>query len=125
MNDNLTGVELDPRLRQKETLRLLEEGRAIIGDPAHWTQGCSARNRRGVIVAPWAHTAVSFCSTGVLSHVGQGWTDEVNDAILLLGVEANSQFGYPIVECNDTMPHDQVLAIWDATIANYRKELES
>jgi hypothetical protein len=112
-------------LQRKEVLRLLEEGRAIIGDPARWTRGISARGASGLRCRPWHEGAVSFCSSGVLVHVARGWPDEMIQAQYLLDVEGQSQHGHGIVTCNDTLPHADVLAIWDATIANYRKELES
>jgi hypothetical protein len=51
----------------KQLADLLVRARERITDPAHWTQGVSARDKNGVDTIPDFSAAVCWCAIGALS----------------------------------------------------------
>lgn len=96
----------------------LKAVRALLTDPAHWTQSVSARDAKGVSVSCVYSQAVSFCLYGACLRVGA----TVNPLMTRLGRELGSGAPYDIkdvLDFNDNHSHAEVLDLLDATI---RKE---
>lgn len=100
--------------------RILKRARALIADPAHWTQRTLARDEKGVPMPFWDQRAVSWCMIGAVDKCGglaSGWIVEiawqyVNSAIVEMGLTRNS-----VGQLNDTTDHATVLAVLDRAIA--------
>lgn len=117
-------------------LALLEDARKLLTDPAKWTQGTAARNAEGEITGTDKPDAVCFCSLGAIWAVG-GYFDpnfskknasQVIAAEMELHNEVEEFIGYEsedygIAEFNDNpnTKHDDVLALFDRTIARLRE----
>lgn len=113
-------------------LELLEAGRAIIADPAHWAQDTFAYDADGKEVWSTSPTAVCWCSVGVLHKVvSDVQTPSPLDGDLRCEAEhmlsrASRKDGanQSIAWFNDSHTHAEVLAVWDIAITEARK-LES
>jgi hypothetical protein len=95
-------------------LETLKAARQLITDPAKWTQGVAARNRLGVSIDPLAEDAFCFCSIGAIRNVvaEDHYTFErASDAL-----RSHSPTGV-IAGYNDTHTHAEVIALFDAAIA--------
>lgn len=95
----------------------LIEARALIADPANWTQRRYARNKRGHPVDYDSQRAVSFCAAGACFKVA--------DILNVFGGETgmigslNRQLPADFTELtifNDNSTHDEVLALFDRAI---------
>jgi len=53
----------------KTIKQALEETKALIAEPRHWTQKTSARDASGYPVSPFDKDACSFCLSGALTKV--------------------------------------------------------
>jgi hypothetical protein len=95
-------------------LETLKAARQLITDPAKWTQGVSARNKAKKGVCPLAEDAVCFCSLGAIRNV-VGNDDESFD-VAWDALHDNSPIGL-VAAFNDTHTHAEVLALFDAAIA--------
>lgn len=55
-----------------DPLKLVTDARDILADPAHWTQGCFARNAEGHAgLAPNDPNAVCYCSFGAIMSLSE------------------------------------------------------
>ena len=95
-------------------LETLKAARDLISDPARWTQGCAARNVNGEPVDLMDNTAVCWCALGAIS---------ITDLMRGIGISDASKalrrvtpFGL-VGQFNDTHTHAEVLALFDAAIA--------
>lgn len=98
----------------KTDKQLLIEGRALISDPAKWTQHFFAKNTYGFCVDENSEDAVCFCSWGALSHVQGHFVDDDASAFSIL----KQAMGDTVANFNDTHTHEEVLAAWDKAIAS-------
>ena len=93
-------------------LETLKAARQLITDPAKWTQGWLARNALGEHADVDSSSAVCFCSIGALCRVG---------SVAYYGaqriLERNISDGLSLGWFNDTHTHAEVLALFDAAIA--------
>jgi hypothetical protein len=96
-------------------LETLKAARQLITDPAKWTQEAFARNKLGQIVEPDFGDATCFCALGAIQHFTK-YTG-MSPADVLLDNLSLSKFGMCIDVFNDTHTHAEVLALFDAAIA--------
>jgi hypothetical protein len=101
-----------------DTLEVLQQARALISDPARWTQDAPARNADGQRVEPFKPEAVCWCAWGALDRavwdtgfVAPGHGRALAHLIRELGLQAG-QLG----TFNDTHIHAEVLALFDKAI---------
>lgn len=107
---------------------LLKAGKALIEDPAKWTQGTEARTANLVPVDPFDENACAFCSFGALMKAAG---KRKHDAYLhhpvvnmlddwhLMQVTVNllsDGFGGSIGRSNDDSTHTEVMEMWDCAI---------
>jgi hypothetical protein len=127
----------------KKISETLTAARAIIADPAKWTQGTHARDASGNPVRIDSKSATCFCADGALALAagvaleGDGaWAGEIDhydDAAKLLRSAAEQFTGqFTFVAVNDgdlklsgKTPHEAILAVFDRSIdlAKSREEL--
>jgi hypothetical protein len=89
----------------------LRAARALISDPAKWTQGTIARDWTGKQTTADSIDAFCWCAIGALEKVASN-----AEPFKLLKWSMPS--GYrSIVSFNDSHTHDEVLALFDKTIA--------
>ena len=112
-------------------LEILEAGRALIADPAHWGQGVAARRADGKETSSTALDACAWCSLGAIRKV-TGRDEEMlmgspSDKARSLLDDAAAQlwentgritFAWAF---NDTQEHAEVLRMWDLAIENAKK----
>ena len=94
--------------------QLLQKARALIEDPAHWTQGALARDSAGNEVFPNSPQAVCFCAEGALACAFEGTFDLKERAGRYLDIETEK----PLWTFNDSHTHEEVLNAFDKAIAN-------
>jgi hypothetical protein len=95
-------------------LETLKAARQLITDPAKWTQGEAARDHNGKGVLAYGEDAVCFCALGAIRNV-VGMDD---DAFDLVFDTFRDKAKVKLVACfNDTHTHAEVLALFDAAIA--------
>lgn len=93
---------------------ILKRVRALLSDPARWTQGEMARNMFGAPTDPAGPNATCWCLMGAIHH-------ETNDDPFLAGFAyqiLRIQQGQAISEFNDdpTTSHADVMALLDKAI---------
>jgi hypothetical protein len=99
-----------------DTIALLRDGRAVIADPDHWTQGCYAEDANGMGVGTADPRACKFCSIGAIyvANRRDGNRNLQEEAVTALGRFMPGG----IAKFNDNNRHAVVLAAWDAAIAS-------
>lgn len=95
-------------------LETLKAARDLISDPARWTQGWLARDASKNVSYIGAENAACWCSMGALFHVDGPYRPNSDLAIKLLSAAIG---GKSVVRYNDTHTHAEVLALFDAAIA--------
>ena len=94
-------------------LETLKAARQLISDPAKWTNSYYARDSIGIDVSPSSDKAVCFCSIGAI----RKFSEVLSEAeMFLLGFCSETHDTYA-EEFNDTHTHAEVLALFDAAIA--------
>ena len=97
-----------------DMVETLKKARDLIADPAHWTQGVSARTKNGVPCN--LSDGYSFCAIGAIDRALYGIALDPNGgfphSILRKAIRRPS-----IVDWNDRSSHETVLAGFDAAIA--------
>jgi hypothetical protein len=96
-------------------LETLRAARQLITDPAKWTQGDYARDADGIDVAPEDEDAVCFCSYGAIASIC-GLNEDLPPFRHLHNV-CGRMFKMSVIDLNDTHSHAEVLALFDAAIA--------
>ena len=96
-------------------LETLKAARQLISDPAKWTQGVQARDEHGEQVPHSDRAAYCFCIMGAVNRVKPLW--KKLDALLALSKITRRDFAASVPEFNDTHTHAEVLALFDAAIA--------
>jgi hypothetical protein len=101
------------------TLDVLKAARALISDPARWTQNVMARDADGgQYTFGCAPQTVSWCALGALQHItGKASTNGALDAL-----DTQLPIYITIDYFNDTHTHAEVLALFDAAIARLERE---
>ena len=113
-----------------DQLRLLEDARARILDPKHWTQGAVARmaNGREVITTDEEELAVCWCALGslIVSQHKLRVEHRIRIAAHKLLNRRTAAFaeGATIVGVNDGIGHAAVIQAYDEAIAELRHELK-
>lgn len=98
----------------------LIQGKSLIQNPEHWTQGAFARNREGD--RRWSNDedAVCFCSLGAVSRVTNRLEDRTdpqgNDIYYHITHYLETAMGEPVSTFNDEHTHTEVMAMWDKAI---------
>jgi hypothetical protein len=100
-------------------LETLKAARQLISDPAKWTQGEFARDADGNEVKAWSEDATCFCAYGAIQHVTER---EDSEADFVLWKACMSKFQTEVIVLNDTHTHAEVLALFDAAIAELEVE---
>ena len=99
----------------------LKKVRALLADPASWTQGWPARDEDGCRCSATSGMATSWCITGAIDRVCPNFNDyfDVSEAFRQAnGIRADLDGG--IVKWNDarSRSHANVLAALDKAIAD-------
>jgi hypothetical protein len=92
-------------------LETLKAARDLISDPARWTQGAFARDATGAKSRLYLEQAVCFCAVGAIRRV---YVPPVAIGSLLKQLPKDCQ---TLGHFNDTHTHAEVLALFDAAIA--------
>jgi len=92
-------------------LEVLTSARALISDPARWTQGHAARDTSGSFTGATRDDATCWCTIGACVRVADGGFSE-HVCELLTRAAGTSQIG----SFNDTHTHAEVLAMFDQAI---------
>jgi hypothetical protein len=96
-------------------LETLKAARQLITDPAKWTQGEFARDVDGSASFALSERAHCYCALGALEKViGR---PDYTDAYDKLWRVCRTKFGTDVAAFNDTHTHAEVLALFDAAIA--------
>ena len=96
-------------------LQTLKAARDLISDPARWTQGWFAKNERGLNVSEDHPDACCWCVLGAMKRVSSSSIGFHQAAAILRN---RSMFRlFDLSEFNDTHTHAEVLALFDAAIA--------
>ena len=96
-------------------LETLKAARDLISDPARWTKNLFARDKSGKYVNPQSKEAVCFCSLGAIERfAGRKMLGEFEKH---LDDVCKRLFGTNVISFNDTHVHAEVLALFDAAIA--------
>lgn len=96
-------------------LETLKAARQLISDPAKWTQRFMARDADKHPTYVGSKSADCWCSMGAICHVVGGLCQSDGEAALAaLGATIG---GKNVVRFNDTHTHAEVLALFDAAIA--------
>jgi hypothetical protein len=95
--------------------QVIEQARALIADPAAWTQGEFARDADGTPVSWRSREAVQFCLWGALNRAAYDMTGDKRRSITLAdrAAAAMRKPGGSLSRVNDTGTHRDVLAIFD------------
>lgn len=105
------------------TLDVLKAMRALISDPARWTQDAWARDASGRPVMEFDPTAVSFCMAGAWQHIiwaafpARAEAPLRRDLVTSVAGTLRALTHMPTGEYNDTHSHAEVLAVVDRAIA--------
>lgn len=98
-------------------LETLKAARQLISDPAKWTQTYYARDASGYPVPPTSLEAVCFCALGSIEHAANKNLLTLTETIAIIENVALSEHAMAVFELNDTHTHAEVLALFDAAIA--------
>jgi hypothetical protein len=108
-----------------DTLEVLQQARALISDPARWTQGEAALSADGHWVFPPSAQAVRWTLFGALwrveaqAHVSEMLMDTVVQALVASFDPGDHVYSDTsrLQQYNNTHTHAEVLALFDAAIA--------
>lgn len=102
-----------------EKASILMRARERIADVTHWTRGASARDSRGNKIEPWSPHACQWCAWGAIRsvtpdlHVAMSVALELSEHVRVI---SQSPYVY-LDDYNDGHRHDEVIAVFDAVIA--------
>jgi hypothetical protein len=94
-------------------LEQLRAARDLISAPERWTQHAPARNVNGEPIPSYEAAAVCFCSVSAVHRVGQAWKT--------LPILSRFSFPQTVTSFNDTHTHAEVIALFDAAIAELER----
>jgi hypothetical protein len=98
-------------------IETLKAARQLITDPAKWTQGDFARDAKGYGVFSEDRDAVCFCALGAIYSFNSNGPVPCLDAYTALREFCFRKFSCEVSDFNDTHTHAEVLALFDAAIA--------
>lgn len=111
-----------------QPVEILTRAKALISDPAKWTQGHLARHANGNPIGPNETNATCFCALGAVDHVTPRGTSTY-DADRLLNNAAMKLCGRSFgavwvndgkVQIDGLTPHQAVLKMFDLAIEEAR-----
>lgn len=115
---------------QNEVLAVLRAARELIAVPAHWTKGVAAMNADGYEVDALCVDATCFCTVGALNRATRTQEAAAERAYDLYKAARERLVnkalrGSGLVDFNDHpgTTHEDVLAMFDAAIAELEGEL--
>lgn len=101
-----------------DKLKILTRARALIADPARWTQGDYARDANGKSVLPNSRYAVCWCSVGALRKVTRcAILPDCAYLALSDGIGSHKS----VHAFNDASTHEEVLLLFDRAIKKAKK----
>lgn len=109
-----------------EVLSLLVAARKKIESPSTWTQGANARDAAGYPCEANSEHAVCFCSYGAIDAASATKFDTVvkfRAAGALYDAARSMERVVGVAEYNDGHSHAEVLALFDAAIAEARAKV--
>lgn len=95
-------------------LETLRAARQLISDPAKWTQGDFARDSLGLCADPHGYKAVCFCARGAIQKITKEDDGPAEKALVDTCSVLHDMY---VEEFNDTHTHAEILALFDAAIA--------
>lgn len=104
-------LRLYPRAERLRMREILGKARAIMEDPAKWTQGYEATNKDGQDVPCNSPDAVIFCAVGAVCHIeqirGTSYLNSLAEVLRRLDVHSNTLFpnAGSVVAVNDAEYH--------------------
>lgn len=108
------------------TLELLRTARDVISEPEHWTKGWYFRNADGKELtshlSDQMSQAVSFCSLGAIHQANGGWSGTAPGELALQATLNARNIALSVPVFNDLSSHEEVLALFDETIARLEAE---
>ncbi len=118
---------MNPTIKhQLAVVAMLEAAQAKIKNPAHWTTEAFARNALGQRVESNSPDATCFCSDGALmSLIGTDMDvpNDLDNSVYWSCFNALKSDAGTIIDINDSLPHAEVMAVWDATIQREKDRL--
>lgn len=117
-------------MAMKTIKEVLIEARALIADPARWTQGEFARTADGRILDGYCEGAVCWCALGAIRKVtmeGAESREERTEALVLSYdaadlLQAHLANVIAVPKFNDSHTHEEVLALFDKAIGREQNE---
>lgn len=100
------------------TLETLIAARKLIESPRRWTQGTSARDKRGVNVPSTSLKAVCWCAYGAIWRISGFDKDQLSTKALRAAMSV--EYDHEAFEFNDRHTHKEVLAAFDEAIEKAR-----
>lgn len=99
--------------------KVLQVGRELIRDKAHWTTCAYARDANGHVCLPNHYHAVTFCAVGALARAASSESNgSYREALdyLRLAADRTIKHGTPS-NVNDELGHDGVMSMYAIAIA--------
>ena len=122
---------IDRVLHHERILKILQEGKKTISEPAHWCTGHYAQNKDGIPVNSLSNEAVQWCSIGAIEKSSQtnecDFDSEFSEALWFVKEAVFDVIGYPdedeeydnisaIAEYNDTCSHSNLMSVMENAI---------
>lgn len=101
--------------------QVLREAKAVIPTPAQWTRKVAARDSRGNRVTPRNERAVRWCAMGAIEKVAPGDGLAALEWAAIRALRPHMDDEVPTF--NDSHTHAEVLAAFDAAIAEQEAAL--
>jgi hypothetical protein len=98
-----------------DTRRLLHAAIGVVRDPACWAQGHAAMDAHGNAVNPHASTACRWCAVGALDVAAASTGVPAGNVLAAeqrLNRAARMRFDMTVVQVNDRLGHDEVMAVY-------------
>lgn len=110
-----------------DILRVLEAARTLIEDEANWTKGATARDARGNKYPASSVWACYWCAFGAIHRaIGElGLSDHLMWPVLGHIKNVNNLDKIGVAMWNDSSTHDEVIAGFDAAIADLKEAGQS
>jgi hypothetical protein len=102
-----------------DTRRLLLAARGVIKTPDTWAQKHAAVNRDNTAVNSMSSTACRWCGIGALDRASADIGTPAGNALAaeqLLHRTAKALYGLNLVQVNDRLGHDEVMAVYNEAL---------
>lgn len=100
----------------KSDADILREARALIEDPARWTQGALAHSKLGRAVNPEGKAAVRWCAMGALYKAADRVSDTFSVERYLIAAARDIGLPRDVDDVNDSTDRATVLRMYDRAI---------